>query len=138
MRRLVWVLAWTAVAVWSLLAWGAYGLLDLVGGLAAGGAGSISLEPGVGAVVAWIINAFKGLGLFAIVAVWGFVSVVILAFGWVAARLAGGPGTRVDVSYYQGYNPTVHPPRTFPPGYPEGPRGMRDVTPPRQPDARRE
>jgi hypothetical protein len=137
-RRLVWALAWTAVAVWSLLAWGAYGLLDLVGGLAAGGAGTIAVDPTAGAVVSWIVNAIKGLGLFAIVAIWGFVSVVILGFGWVMARIAGGPGTRVDVSYYQGYNPTVQPPRTYPPGYPQGPRDMRDVTPPRQVDGRRE
>lgn len=138
MRRVVWFFAWTAVAVWSLIAWGAYGLLDLVGGLAAGGAGSIAVDPTAGAAVAWVVNAVKGLGLFAIVAVWGFVSVVILAFGWIMARVAGGP-TRVDVSYYQGYNPTVHPPHTYPPGYsPRGPAPMRDVTPPQTLDRRRD
>ncbi len=128
MRRLVWALAWTAVAIWSLLAWGAYGLLDLVGGLAAGGAGSIAVDPSVGAGIAWVVNAVKGLGLFAILALWGFVSVVILAFGWLMARVAGGPG-RVDVSYYQ-VGPSVHPPQGYPPGaYPGPPRGLRDVTP---------
>ncbi len=135
MRRLVWALAWTAVAVWSLLAWGAYGLLDLVGGLAAGGAGSIAVDPGIGSVVAWIVNAIKGLGLFAIVAVWGFVSLVILAFGWLMARVAGGPA-RLDVAYYQGGNPTYHPPQGYPPAYPPGPRPMRDVTPPRHDERR--
>ncbi len=135
MRRLVWALAWTAVAVWSLLAWGAYGLLDLVGGLAAGGAVSIALDPGVGSVVTWTVNALKGLGLFAIVAVWGFVSLVILAFGWLMARVAGGPA-RLDVTYYRGDNPTYHPPQGYPPHYPPGPRPMRDVTPPRHDDRR--
>jgi len=31
MKRLLWILAWIAVAVWSLFAWGAYGLLDFFG-----------------------------------------------------------------------------------------------------------
>ncbi len=137
MRRVVWFFAWAAVAVWSLIAWGAYGLLDLVGGLAAGGAGSIPVDPTASATVAWIVNAVKGLGLFAIVAVWGFVSVVILAFGWIMARVAGGPA-RVDVSYYQGFIPTVHPPHSYPPGYPGGPQRMRDVTPPGPVDRRRD
>ncbi|KAA2238360.1 hypothetical protein [Salinarimonas soli] len=134
MRRAVLALAWTAVAVWSLLAWGAYGLLDFVGGLAAGGVGSIAVDPTAGAAVAWVVNAVKGLGLFAILAIWGFVSVVILAFGWILSRAVGGAG-RVDVSYYQGYR-TVHPPQAYPPtGYPHAPDGMRDVTPRQPPTA---
>ena len=31
MSRLVWVLAWVAVAIWSLVAWGTYGLVELFG-----------------------------------------------------------------------------------------------------------
>jgi hypothetical protein len=127
--RFVWILTWAAIAVWSLLAWGAYGLLDLVGGLAAGGAGAVALDPGVSSVVVWIVNLVKGLGLFAVLAVWGFVSVVMLAFGWVLSKALGGPGARVDVSYYQR---SVHPPQGYPPGaYPGPPGGMRDVTPTR-------
>ena len=34
MKRLLWILAWIAVAIWSLFAWGAYGLLDVFGAFA--------------------------------------------------------------------------------------------------------
>jgi len=101
MRRLVWAAAWAAVALWSLIAWGAYGLVDVFGGLLAGGAGSIGVDPSAGAFVAWIISALKGLGLFAIVAVWLLVSAAILSVGFVLSKLFGS-GARIDVTHYQG------------------------------------
>ncbi len=45
MKRLLWILAWIAVAVWSLFAWGAYGLLDFFGGMAARNADIVTGHP---------------------------------------------------------------------------------------------
>src|ERR671918_334348 len=45
MKRLLWGLAWIAVLVWSLFAWGAYGLLDFFGGVAARNADIVTGHP---------------------------------------------------------------------------------------------
>ena len=87
MRRLLWVLAWIAVAVWSLFAWGAYGLVDLLGGLAAGNVDALTGHPGAVESLSWLARALRGLGLFAVVAVWALLSSGILALAWVLTRV---------------------------------------------------
>lgn len=87
MTRLVWVLAWIAVAVWSLVAFSAYGFIDLVGGLLARNADSFASDP---SAVEWlfrILNGLKNLGLTAILVVWGVVSLAMLAVPWGLSRL---------------------------------------------------
>jgi len=79
MKRLLWILAWIAVAVWSLFAWGAYGLLDFFGGLAARNADIVTGHPEAVEWLSWALMTLRSLGLGAIVAVWGLVSLVILA-----------------------------------------------------------
>src|SRR3712207_4878458 len=79
MRRLLWILAWIAVAVWSLFAWGAYGLLDFFGGIAARNADMVTGHPETVEWLSWALTALRGLGLGAIVVVWGLVSLLILA-----------------------------------------------------------
>ena len=66
MRRLLWVLAWTAVAIWSLFAWGAYGLLDFFGGIAARNADIVTGHPETVEWLSWGLMALRSLGLGAI------------------------------------------------------------------------
>lgn len=79
MRRLLWIVAWTAVAVWSLVAWGTYGLFDLFGGMAVRNADMVGADPEAVEWIAWALATLRGLGLGAIVFVWGLVSLLILA-----------------------------------------------------------
>src|ERR687897_2384245 len=79
MKRLLWGLAWIAVLVWSLFAWGAYGLLDFFGGVAARNADIVTGHPETVEWLSWALTALRGLGLGAIVVVWGLVSLLILA-----------------------------------------------------------
>jgi len=79
MRRLLWVLAWIAVALWSLFAWGAYGLLDIFGDLAVRNADIVSDHPETVEWLSWAFATLRSLGLGAIVFVWGAVSLLILA-----------------------------------------------------------
>ncbi|MET0528968.1 MAG: hypothetical protein ABW003_11620 [Microvirga sp.] len=79
MRRLLWSVAWIAVAVWSLVAWGAYGLLDLFGDMAVRNADMVGGNPESVEWLAWALATLRGLGLGAIVFVWGLVSLLILA-----------------------------------------------------------
>jgi hypothetical protein len=79
MRRLLWILAWFGVVVWSLFAWGAYGLIDLFGNVAARNADIVTDHPETVEWLSWTLTILQGLGLAAIVVVWGLVSLLILA-----------------------------------------------------------
>jgi hypothetical protein len=89
MKRLLWILAWIAVAVWSLFAWGAYGLLDLFGGLASRNADVVTSNPETVEWLSWGLSTLSGLGLAAIVVVWGVVSLLILAVPAAASLILG-------------------------------------------------
>jgi fatty acid desaturase len=90
MKRLLWGLAWIAVLVWSLFAWGAYGLLDFFGGVAARNADIVTGHPETVEWLSWALTALRGLGLGAIVVVWGLVSLLILAVPAVLGLFLGG------------------------------------------------
>jgi hypothetical protein len=119
MRRLLWVMAWIAVAVWSLFAWGAYGLLDFFGGVAARNADIVTGHPESVEWLSWIFTVLRSLGLGAVVFVWGLVSLLILAVPAVLSLFLGrshpqprsydwrGP---VTGSPGPGSNPTILPP----------------------------
>ena len=79
MRRLLWILAWIGVALWSLFAWGAYGLLDIFGDLAVRNADIVSEHPETVEWFSWGLATLRNLGLGAIVFVWAAVSLLILA-----------------------------------------------------------
>ena len=90
MKRLLWAFAWIAVALWSLFAWGAYGLLDFFGGVAARNADIVTGHPESVEWLSWALMTLRGLGLGAIVFVWGLVSLLILAVPAVLGLVLGG------------------------------------------------
>jgi hypothetical protein len=79
MRRLLWILAWIGVALWSLFAWGAYGLLDIFGDFAVRNADIVSEHPETVEWLSWGLAVLRSLGLGAVVFVWAAVSLLILA-----------------------------------------------------------
>ncbi len=89
MSRLIWVFAWLGVAIWSLFAFSAYGLLDLFGGLIARSADAFTRDPETEEWLFWLFNGLKNLGLTAILVIWGLVSLCLLAVPWFFDRLAG-------------------------------------------------
>lgn len=89
MRRLLWVLAWICVALWSLFAWGAYGLFDLFGGVAVRNADIVTGHPETVEWLSWALGVLRSLGLAAIVVVWAVVSLLILAVPAVLGLLLG-------------------------------------------------
>jgi hypothetical protein len=124
MTRLVWVLAWIAVAVWSLVAFSAYGLIDLVGGLLARNADSLASDP---SAVEWlfrILDGLKNIGLTAVLIVWGVVSLAMLAVPWGLSRLgrmqtAPQPRPDMQIVYPPGAEGrAIEMPRNEPPGRP--------------------
>lgn len=91
MSRLLWVFAWIAVAVWSLFAFSAYGLVDLFGGFVARNADAFGGDPELVEWLFWLFNGLKNLGLTAILFVWGLVSLSLLAVPWFFDRIVGRP-----------------------------------------------
>lgn len=89
MSRLLWGVAWIGVALWSLFAFSAYGLLDLFGGLIARNADAFAGDPATVEWLFWILNGLKNLGLTAILVVWGLVSLCFLSVPWFFDRVAG-------------------------------------------------
>ena len=116
MKRLLWVLAWIAVAFWSLFAWGAYGLLDFFGGVAARNADIVTGHPEAVEWLSWALMTLRGLGLGAVVVVWALVSLLILAVPAVLGLFFGS--TQRDQRIYQwrepepGFRPSSAPPHS--------------------------
>ena len=73
MSRPLWLFAWIGVAVWSLFAFSAYGLLDLFGGMMARSA-EFARDPMTVEWLFWALNGLKNLGLTAILANCLFIS----------------------------------------------------------------
>ena len=87
MKTLVWVLTGLALALWSLVAWVTHGLVGVAGGLVASHADIIPADPLLIEWASWLASAGTGIGEWLVIAVWGFVSLVLLALGYVATRL---------------------------------------------------
>ncbi|QFU17320.1 hypothetical protein [Microvirga thermotolerans] len=114
MRRLVWLAAAFMVGLWSLVAWGVYGLVDFLGSTMARNADVVTAHPGAVEWLSWILGAVRNLGLAAVVFVWGLVALLILA---VPAAVSFVTGRAVRPAGPTGWND----------GYPRP--GYRDVTP---------
>jgi len=114
-KRLLWVLAWFAVALWSLFAWGAYGLLDFFGGVAARNADIVTGHPETVEWLSWALMTLRGLGLGAIVFVWGLVSLLILAVPAVLGLLLGGSRRGHYGDEWRGPRIDPRAPAPFPP-----------------------
>ena len=112
MRRLLWIVAWMAVALWSLFAWGAYGFLDFFGGVAARNADIVPGNPEAVEWLSWALMTLRGLGLGAIVFVWGLVSLLILTVPAVLGLFFGS--ARRDGRVHEWKGPGIGPGHSVP------------------------
>jgi len=86
MSRILWTFAWIGVAIWSLFALAAYGLVDLFGGLAARHADQVSSQPETVEWLSWMFSSLRSVGTAMILFVWGFVSLAMLSVPWLFSR----------------------------------------------------
>lgn len=91
MVKLLWAVAWTVVAVWSLFALAGYGLVDLFGGVLARNADMLSDNPETVETLFNLLSGVRSFGLGAILTVWGAVCLAILSVPWLMGRLARAP-----------------------------------------------
>ena len=87
MRSLIWVATATIIALWSLLAWLAHGLVSVGGAFLATNADIIPTDPQLVEWASWLASAGTGIGEWLVIALWAVVSLVLLALGYVATRL---------------------------------------------------
>lgn len=102
MRRLLWIVAWCGVVLWSLFAWGAYGLLDFFGGVVVRNADMVTNHPETVEWLSWALATLRSLGLGAIVFVWGLVSLLILAVPAVLGLFLGRSNSVDRYPHWQG------------------------------------
>ncbi|MCB8823011.1 hypothetical protein [Microvirga rosea] len=120
MKRFVWLVAFVLVGLWSLLAWGAYGLIDLFGSTAARHADVVTNHPETVEWLSWGLGSLRNLGLAAVVLIWGLVTVLILTVPATVSFVLGKAFRPVEPMDWGGAYPR--------PGYRDVTPG--DVTPP--------
>jgi hypothetical protein len=127
MTRVLWIFALLAAALWTLLAWGVYGLISFFGETAARNADMVTTHPAGAEWLAWGFSALRNVGLAAVVVVWGVVSAAILAVPTLLSLALRALGS----------GQMVREPMAWPPQHSwrsDEPRpGYRDVTPDRAP-----
>ncbi len=88
MKTLIWIVTAAVIGLWSLLAWFTHGLVGIAGQLVATNADLVPADPLLIEWASWLANAGTGVGEWLVVALWAIVSLVLLAFGFLATRLA--------------------------------------------------
>ena len=87
MKTLVWILTTAVLALWSLVAWITHGLVGVAGGLVASNTDVMPVDPMLVEWASWRASAGTGIGEWLVSAVWGLVSLVLLALGFVVTAL---------------------------------------------------
>jgi hypothetical protein len=87
MKTLIWIATAVVLGLWSLLAWITHGLVSVAGNLVANNADIIPADPLLIEWASWLASAGTGVGEWLVVAVWAFVSLILLAVGFVATKL---------------------------------------------------
>lgn len=99
----IWMLAFVAIAVWSLVAWIGHGLLDWTTDWAADNADKVSSVP---QIVEWLSWGLRGLGNASeiiVLIVWAVGSILIIAAAGLANRfLAGRQAKFADLRKWRG------------------------------------
>jgi len=87
MKTLIWIATAIVVGLWSLVAWITHGLVGVAGNLVANNADIIPADPLLVEWASWLASAGTGVGEWLVFLVWAFVSLVILALGFVGTKL---------------------------------------------------
>lgn len=93
MKTLIWIVTAGVVGLWSLVAWITHGLVGVAGHLVASNADLIPADPLLVEWASWLAASGTGVGEWLVIVVWAFVSLVLLALGFVATRLVPRFGT---------------------------------------------
>ncbi len=88
-KRLVWIGALLAIAMWSLLSLGSYWLVTAGADLLTGAGAMLALPPEWMQWLEWSLRLVEQFGVVLLWVVWGMVTVAILAAAWIGTAVAG-------------------------------------------------
>jgi hypothetical protein len=87
MSKLIWVIVWLGVTVWSGLCWLTYQAVGLAGGFVARNADGVAGDPEVVEQFSSIALKSVELGEWVVIASWALGCVIAFALGWIASKL---------------------------------------------------
>lgn len=90
MRLAIWMLAFAAIAVWSLTAWVGHGLLDWTSDWAAANADKVSSVPEIVEWLSWGLRSLGNASEIIVLIVWALGSILIIGAAGLASRFFAG------------------------------------------------
>ncbi|MBX9907523.1 MAG: hypothetical protein K2Z25_02315 [Beijerinckiaceae bacterium] len=98
----IWMLAFVAIAVWSLIAWAGDGLLDWTTDWAADNADKVSSVPEIVEWLSWGLRSLGNASEIIVLIVWAIGSILIIAAAGLANRfLAGRKAKLSDITQWR-------------------------------------
>jgi len=95
MKTIVWSIFAVALAIWSLLAWGAHAFVDAAGGFAARNADAAPVSPEAVEFLSWFAYLGAGVGEWLVIAVWAVVSGLMALGAYLITRFVPGSAERI-------------------------------------------
>ncbi len=90
----IWMIAFVAIAVWSLIAWVGHGLLDWTTDWAADNADKVSSVPEIVEWLSWSLRSLGNASEFIVVIVWALGSILIIGAAGLSSRFFAGRKTK--------------------------------------------
>lgn len=92
MKRLVWIGALLALALWSLLSWGSYWLVTAGAEWLAGMGAFFALPPEWLQALEWSLRLVEQFGVVLLWVLWAIVALTILVGAWIVTLFVGVAG----------------------------------------------
>jgi hypothetical protein len=87
MSKLLWLFVGVAIAIWSGLAWIAYGVVGWGGQVASSNADIVTAHPETVEWLSWLAMFGSGVGEWLVIGLWALGTLIALAIGFVGTRL---------------------------------------------------
>jgi hypothetical protein len=87
MKKIVWPIVGVAIAIWSGLAWLAYGLVGWGGQIASSNADVVTAHPETVEWLSWLAMFGSGVGEWLVLGIWAVGTFLALAIGFAGTRL---------------------------------------------------
>ncbi len=84
--RIVWIIAWILVGLWSLFLFGAYGLVEMLGRVLSSNADKLAVDPETVVLIANLAGWMRSIGGAVIALVWAFGTALMLLVPWLLGK----------------------------------------------------
>jgi hypothetical protein len=88
LRKIIWVIAWICVGLWTATAAVGYWIIGTVTGFAANNADKVGGSAETVEFVNWLALLLQNVGEIAAIILWAVIALAILAIAWVITKVA--------------------------------------------------